>query len=200
MMAARTDVFLRMLLLLLLFVSFMVKKRCFVSSDGISITLNCKDQYDYGENFMLSSFHCNKLRNIRSTRKSAVLLILLLCGDIETQPGPRNQSDIKNLCSKRGLNFCHQNIRGLSGKIDELRDILSTNNFHIFSLSETFLNSNLPSTLFNVRGYTFIRSDRKKAQGGGVGLYIKDGIDFIRRSDFENDETEAIWIEISIKN
>ena len=51
-----------------------------------------------------------------------------------------------------------------------------------------------------MRGYSFIRRDRKSGQGGGVRFYIRDGIDFARRLDLENDETESLWVEIRLKN
>lgn len=70
----------------------------------------------------------------------------------------------------------------------------------MFGLLETFLNGDLSSKMFDIRGYTFIRCDRYNGQGGGVWLYIKDGIDYIRRNDLENTDTESIWIEIKIKN
>ena len=51
------------------------------------------------------------------------LLLLLQCGDIESQPGPTNNSEFKTL-SKKGIKFCLQNIRGLYAKIDKVREIL----------------------------------------------------------------------------
>ena len=52
----------------------------------------------------------------------------------------------------------------------------------------------------DIREHSFIRRDQKSGQGGGVGLYIRDGIDFARRPDLENDETESLWMEIRLKN
>ena len=86
------------------------------------------------------------------------------------------------------------------GKIDEVREILLSYNFDIFSLSETSISEDFHNAFFDIRGYSFIRRDRKSGQGGGVGLYIRDGIDFARRSDLENDETESLWVEIRLKN
>ena len=128
------------------------------------------------------------------------MLLLLLCGDIKSQPGPTNNSEFKTLISKKGIKFCHQNIRGLYGKIDEVREILLSYNFDIFSLSETSISEDFHNAFFDIRGYSFIRRDRKSGQGGGVGLYIRDGIDFARRPDLENDETDSLWVEIRLKN
>ena len=86
------------------------------------------------------------------------------------------------------------------GKIDEVREILLSYNFDIFTLLETSMSEDFHNAFFDIRGYSFIRHDRKSGQGGGVGLYIRDGIDFARRPDLENDETESHWLEIRLKN
>ena len=86
------------------------------------------------------------------------------------------------------------------GKIDEVREILLSYNFDIFSLSETSISEDFHNAFFDIRGYSFIRRDRKSGQSGGVGLYIRDGIDFSRRPVLENDETESLWVEIRLKN
>ena len=80
------------------------------------------------------------------------MLLLLLCGDIESQPSPTNNSEFKTLILKKGINFCHQNFRGLYGNIDDVQEILLSHNFDIFSLSETsisedFQNAFLESTV-----------------------------------------------------
>ena len=125
---------------------------------------------------------------------------MLVIGDIESQPSPINNSEFKTLILKKGINFCHQNFRGLYGNIDEVQEILLSHNFDIFSLSETSINEDFHNAFFNIWGYSFIRRDRKSGQGGGVRLYIRDRIDFARRLDLENDETESLWVKIRLKN
>ena len=195
----RVDTFL-LPLLLSIFVNFITKRACYTSPDGISITFHRCDLYDGIDSFVLSTFHRIKLKYVTTTKKSVCLLLLLLCGDIESQPGQTNNSEFKKLISKKGNKFCHQNIRGLYGKTDEVREILFSYNFDIFSLSETSISEDLHNAFFDIRGYSFIRSDRKSGQGGDGGLYIRDGIDFARRPDLENDETESLWVEIRLKN
>ena len=76
------------------------------------------------------------------------------------------------------------------GKIDEVREILLSYNFDIFSLSETSISEDFHNAFFDIRGYSFIKRNRKSGQARVVGLYIRDGIDFARQPDLENDETE----------
>ena len=50
----------------------------------------------------------------------------------------------------------------------------------------------------SVDGYSIIRRDRPLRQGGGVVIYLKNGIPFIRKSEYERSEVEAIWLEIKM--
>ena len=156
--AKKVDTFLLPLLLLSIFVNFITKKAYYTSPDGISITFHRCDLYDGPDSFVLSTFHRINLKYVTTTKKS-VCLLLLLCGDIESQPGPTNNSEFKTLISKKGINFCHQNIRSLHGKIDKVREILLSYNFDIFSLSETSISEDFHNAFFDIRGYSFIRRD-----------------------------------------
>ena len=101
--AKRVDTFLLPLLLLSIFVNFITKRAYYTSPDGISITFHRCDLYDGLDNFVLSTFHRIKLKYVRTTKKS----VFPLCGDIESQPGPTDNSEFKTIISKKGikLNF-----------------------------------------------------------------------------------------------
>ena len=75
---------------------------------------------------------------------------MLVIGDIESQPSPTNNSEFKTLILKKGINFCHQNFRGLYGNIDDVQEILLSHNFDIFSLSETSINEDFHNAFFNI--------------------------------------------------
>ena len=149
------------------------------------------DLYNRLDSFALSTFHRIKLKYVTTTKKSVYLLLLLLCGDIESQPRPTNNNEFKTLMSKKGIKICHQNIRGFYGKIDKVREIFLSYNFDIFSLSETSISEDFHNAFSDIREYSFIRRDRKSGQREGIGLYIRHGIDFARRPDPENDKTES---------
>ena len=135
--AKRVDTFLIPLLSLSIFVTFITKKSYYTSPHGISITFHRCNLYDGLDSFVLLTFHRIKFKYVATTMKSICLLLLLLCGDIESQTGPTNNSEFKTLISKKGIKSCHQNIRVLYGKIDEVREILLSYNFDIFTLLET---------------------------------------------------------------
>ena len=97
--AKRVDTFLLLLLLLSIFVTFVTKKAYYTSPDGISITFHRCDLYDGIDSFVLSTLRRIKLKYVTITKKSVYLLLLLLCGDNESQPGPTNNSEFKALIS-----------------------------------------------------------------------------------------------------
>lgn len=50
-----------------------------------------------------------------------------------------------------------------------------------------------------IPGYTVHRRDRgQNRRGGGVALFVLDGLKHSRRSDLE-DEYEAIWIQVQLR-
>ena len=122
-------------------------------------------------------------------------LLLLLCWDIETNPGPKDRCDVS---------ICHANIRSLRGdktKLDHISCGLS-GKYDIITVSETWLNSKCSSTSLQLLGYqTPFRKDRADDHGyGGVLAWISDKVAAKRRLDLEVEHLEALWIEIRSHN
>ena len=63
-----------------------------------------------------------------------VVLLIIMANDVELNPGPFSL-----------LKFGHLNVRSLNNqdKFDELSLIIKDNNFHIFAISETWLNNDI---------------------------------------------------------
>ncbi|MCU7800226.1 MAG: hypothetical protein KZQ70_08805 [gamma proteobacterium symbiont of Lucinoma myriamae] len=107
--------------------------------------------------------------------------------------------------SDKGLNFGHLNIQGICGKnmnkFSELKALLTApenNNLHIFGLSETKLKERKMSNAFVIDGYQApFRKDNNSNGGGGIIVYVKNGINVKRREDLEINEISCIWIEIT---
>ena len=75
--------------------TFKINKSSFTQPDGISITLTEEDIYDVEENFYFSSLFRYKTSHtlvLKCRKKSVLLALLILCGDIETHPGPQSLS------------------------------------------------------------------------------------------------------------
>ena len=191
-------------LLILILYSFCVTKVFYSESDGISISIT--GATNKLENISLLPILSASSRNglkVNFRRKSLFCLLLLLCGDIESCPGPETSyTNISNFLTRKGFTVLHQNIRGLHGKKFIISDILFNNTkIDIFFLSETFIS---PDDVFDpaIRGFDFESKSRSNgdASGGGVGAYIKNGIPYTRRVDLETDDLEIIWHEINFKN
>ena len=107
--------------------------------------------------FNSSSGVCNYIITIYiiipSTLKTQVLL---LSGDIETNPGPEKSSAIK---------FCHCNLNGLAAhefvKVPLIKAFITLCNFDIVCLSETFLDSGRPHNdeNININSCSLLRVD-----------------------------------------
>ena len=115
-------------------------------------------------------------------------LILIMCGDIEVNPGPV-QSAVK---------ICHSNIRSLNKtNLDHINFDLCPY-FDIICLSETNLFSSRKIDFdLNLPGFQKpFQLDRENQRGGGVCVYISDTIGAIRHTELEKPNLEAIWLEI----
>ena len=120
---------------------------------------------------------------------------------------------LTDISEAKGIHIAHLNVRNMANKWELLKANFMTANLHILGLSETWLNSRLPSELYTLsRDYTLIRNDRNwlndnasaTKKGGGVATYIKNNLDFseVSHSHFNtsNANIESQWISINLEN
>ena len=126
-----------------------------------------------------------------------------MVSEIYTVTNSNDKNISFNLMSK-GFNFGHLNIQGLGknmNKFSEIKAIMTApenSNLHIFGISETKLKSHKLSTCFTVDGFQEpFRKDNGNNGGGGIIVYVRNGINAKRRSDLETDRL-CIWLEIRI--
>ena len=95
---------------------------------------------------------------------------------------------------------CH-NINRLLNKLDQLKLFLVNDSpsLDVYCLSETFLTETINDTYLCIDGYTFVRKDRLYKRGGGLIMYVRDGISYKRRKDLEG-PIETLCIEIKYSN
>ena len=101
----------------------------------------------------------------------------------------------------KGLRVACHYINRLLNKLDQLKLFLVNDcpSLDIYYLSETFLTETIIDSYLSIDGYTFVRKDRLNKKGGGLLMYIREGISYKRREDFEG-LTETICIEIKYSN
>ena len=143
------------------------------------------------------------MKNTKSLKES--------CSDVSFKFPVSNGGNIQsddvsfNLTSK-GLNFGHLNIQGICGKnmckFAEIKAVLTSpenSSLHIFGISETKLKSHKLSSCFNVDGFQEpFRKDNDSNGGGGIIVYVRNGINAKRRFDLETNSIECIWLEITV--
>ena len=83
----------------------------------------------------------------------------------------------------KGLHFMHLNVRSLLAKFkfDMLKVQIIDSNIGVLTISESWLNSKLPTTMIDIPGYTYVRYDRPngiKSRGGGLITYVANRLSF----------------------
>ena len=119
--------------------------------------------------------------------------MLILSGDVELNPGPKDNF----------LSLGHINARSLNieDKFDEISLFITSKEIDLFGISETWLNNNSLTDNTCIPGYhPLFRKDRQNSRGGGVALFASEFLNVKRRSDLENDDLELLWVEIEIYN
>ena len=82
----------------------------------------------------------------------------------------------------KGMHIGHLNIQGLSNKIDQVKLMLTSRNNSVYILRLSKLKDYHPDSVFLIDGYQKpIRKDRLEG-GGGIIVYIKEGVVFKRRN------------------
>ena len=71
-------------------------------------------------------------------------------------------------------------------------------NFDIIGVSETWFNCNTHLEMYNIENYSLVQICRPDKTGGGVAIYVKNGINYAIRNDlsFCSPELEVIFIEV----
>ena len=91
------------------------------------------------------------------------------------------------------------NVRGLHTKLNLITIFLRGRDINFLTLSETHTQKTDNFEILSIPGYHYIGKSETTGTGGGVGPYISDKHDFVRKKDLELMEIESIWIEIRIK-
>ena len=102
--------------------------------------------------------------------KQLIELLLILCGDVEQNPGAEKE--------KSHVTFCHWNLNGLMAhnfiKVSLLQTLAVTNDYDIICLAETFLDSSVENDddPISIPGYNYLRADHpSNTKRGGVCIY-----------------------------
>ena len=76
----------------------------------------------------------NQKRYKRYSKKSLLCLLLWVCGDISLNPSPQPSLSLRRFTRKKRFKILHQNINGISEKLDSHRGILQHKIFRFSDL------------------------------------------------------------------
>lgn len=131
-----------------------------------------------------------------------IKLLISICGDIETNPGPIDGINNNNT----NISICHINIRSIKAKFENLVtkiDLISSEicpYYDIITISETWLNGSDNLDDFKLLGFQEPHVLNRNGLGGGVMCWVANHIGAIRRTDLEINNFESLWVEIRSDN
>ena len=112
-------------------------------------------------------------------------------------------NDSQDIClfnlGSKGINIGNLNIQGICGdrmsKFSEITSVLISpvnNKLHIFGMSETKWKGHKHNDVFKIKGFQLpFRKDNNTNGGGGIIVYVLEGIDANRREHL--DRVKRIW-------
>ena len=98
------------------------------------------------------------------------------------------------------LNVSHYNVNSLTcrTKLEQIGSLGRQINLSVIAISETKLDDNIQDSVFTIPGYN-VEYKHRTRKGGGVALYIRDDIPYVRASKLESKELEHVSVDVTVK-
>ena len=131
----------------------------------------------------------------------AILLLLLLAGDIESNPGP--------VVISSDLTFSCLNVRSASSitnSLDKpclLQEFISDYSIDLFALTETWFQPNTPANILNSitpPNYSIIHAPRKHGKGGGIAVVHRNHLKITTLSLPTFSSFESLYLTLSVSS
>ena len=103
--------------------------------------------------------------------------------------------------NKRLLNIVSFNVNSIThgNRIEQLSSLCREINADIICLQETKLDDSISPTLYKLDGFN-VETRHRNIHGGGVSVYIKEHIPYVRMSKLESKTLEHISIDIIVNH
>ena len=169
-----------------------VSPHLFPDLSKLPLTFICRSSFTVPHPFQHKS---HKFKN------HILLLLLILAGDVELNPGPCIISS--------DLNLVHLNTRSASSITDSynkpalLKEFISDNSIDILSLTETWLPPNtLPSVLNSLTptNYSILHQPRAEGRGGGIALIYRSFLKISKITLPDVSSFEALCVRLTFSN
>ena len=139
---------------------------------SILYSIQLKVTYTVSIYFLITGFWSIDILFLFFLQYFLVVKFLLRCGDVESNPGPKD---------KHCLSVCHYNINSLVAhnfaKLSSLEAFNAVHKFDIICISESFLDSSFSSddSALVLKGYQLVRADHPlDIKRGGTCIYFKE--------------------------
>ena len=159
-------------------------------------------QFDSLNTIPISFILSSPVTRLRHTNNIFISILILLSGDIQSNPGP--------ISTHSRLNMCTLNIRSLTKPLHytALADLAETKNIQIFALTETWINPNTTSAQLSdstPHGFTLISNPRpvpptciSSVVGGGTAFLIREPLTLISSpsATFKSFELSTVTLKL----
>lgn len=122
---------------------------------------------------------------------SVVILLLIVSGNVERNPGPDDELDLH--C----LSIYSQNIRSIRNKLSFIQD--NWLDFDVLCFTESHLDNSITDETIQLENFTTAYRKDGTCHSGGILIYISDHLISTRKHELENYLPESIWVELKIK-
>jgi hypothetical protein len=99
---------------------------------------------------------------------------------------------------RKVLKIAHVNICSLRSKVYEIGNLLVTDDMHILTNSETYLDNSFDDTVVAIYGST--ASEEAHPNVGSVAFYVQSHIPVRLREDLMSNAVEIIWLQVHLPN
>ena len=104
-----------------------------------------------------------------------------------------------NATARPPLTFLSLNARSIFHKMDELREIATSNlNPTVIAITESWACPEEDNNLYSIPGYHLYRQDRTHSQGGGSMLYVQDKLPHTQLFQQTPTPGESVWASVDI--
>uniref|UniRef100_A0A6P8INI3 Uncharacterized protein LOC116303067 n=1 Tax=Actinia tenebrosa TaxID=6105 RepID=A0A6P8INI3_ACTTE len=139
--------------------------------------------------------------NEKVSRVNFLYPAIKLVHDIEVNPGPGQRT--RNKSNK--VKIAHLNVRSLKHRehFIQVKDTVISNDFDVFTISETWLDNSVSNLEVEIPGYNVFRVDRQNKRGGGVCSYAKQSFKtqvLNEISGISNGGLHQLWMEIKVRS
>ncbi len=107
-----------------------------------------------------------------SVRVAVFVNLLILCGDVELNPGPCTMINESQVALLKGLTLAHLNVRSLLPKLDDLKMVIQNSKLNFLMISESWLSDKITDAEVEIPHFLIHRQDRDplgRARGRGGG-------------------------------